>query len=76
MQTTFPHAEDLDPALIAFEHACSRHGLEAQRLRGALSSELHARVAAGQTWRQKALWLVCGYWDGMVLYKIRKKESL
>ncbi len=74
VQTAFPHAEHLDPALIAFETSCAECGLIAERVRGGVSKQLREHVSAGQTLWQQVVWTVCGYWDGMMFYKIRKKD--
>ena len=76
VQSSFPYTEDLDPAIIAFEHACARHGLAAVRVRGGISKALRERVGAGQTLWQRLVWVVCGYWDGMMLYKIKRKGDV
>lgn len=60
---------DVDPAISFFESECRKYGLEARREK--IEQGVFDRVAAGQSYLQRAAWLVCGYTDGMYLYRIR-----
>eukprot|EP00293_Proteomonas_sulcata_P015298 CAMPEP_0184307840 /NCGR_PEP_ID=MMETSP1049-20130417/16470_1 /TAXON_ID=77928 /ORGANISM="Proteomonas sulcata, Strain CCMP704" /LENGTH=283 /DNA_ID=CAMNT_0026620415 /DNA_START=72 /DNA_END=924 /DNA_ORIENTATION=+ len=64
---------DIDPEISKFERRCLSSGLKVSRMRLQDPSfdALKQRVMKSQSWIERIKWAVCGYWEGLILYKIR-----